>query len=91
MNALCDLGYCAEFNTRGAMIQDHYATDCTAHEPPCPSNYNSAEAYKCNVLILLFWQFIESLIIMQWKKSKHFEVNNVINMPKCTHFNCESD
>lgn len=40
------LGYCAEFNTRGAMIQDHYATDCTYHEPPCPSNYNSAEAYK---------------------------------------------
>lgn len=40
------LGYCTEFNTRGAMIQDHYATDCTNHEPPCPSNYNSAEAYK---------------------------------------------
>lgn len=59
MNALCDIGYCAEFNTRGAMIQDHYATDCTYHEPPCPSNYNSAEAYKCNVLILFFWQFIK--------------------------------
>lgn len=54
MNAFCDIGYCTEFNTRGAMIQDHYATDCTDHEPPCPTSYNSAEAYKCNEFILFF-------------------------------------
>lgn len=54
MNAFCDIGYCTEFNTRGAMIQDHYATDCTDHEPPCPTSYNSAEAYKCNVLIMFY-------------------------------------
>lgn len=40
------LGFCTEFNTKGAMIQDNYAADCTSHDPPCPESYNSAEAYK---------------------------------------------
>lgn len=43
------IGFCTEFNTKGAMIQDNYAADCTSHDPPCPKSYNSAEAYKCNV------------------------------------------
>lgn len=41
------LGYCAEFNILGSVIQDNYYADCTNHDPPCPSVYNSAEAYKC--------------------------------------------
>nr|XP_034331051.1 uncharacterized protein LOC117690690 [Crassostrea gigas]XP_034331053.1 uncharacterized protein LOC117690691 isoform X2 [Crassostrea gigas] len=40
------LGYCAEFNILGSVIQDNYYADCTKHDPPCPSVYNSAEAYK---------------------------------------------
>ncbi|XP_062620691.1 uncharacterized protein LOC134282304 [Saccostrea cucullata] len=40
------LGFCAEFNIHGAVIQDDYDSDCTQHTPPCPSSYNSAEAYK---------------------------------------------
>lgn len=40
------LGHCAEFNTMGAVVQDNYYTDCTRLEPPCPTSYNSAEAYK---------------------------------------------
>lgn len=48
------IGFCTEFNTRGAIIQDNYAAKCTNHEPPCPTSYNSAEAYKCNVLKIAF-------------------------------------
>ncbi|XP_062620685.1 uncharacterized protein LOC134282296 [Saccostrea cucullata] len=40
------LGFCAEFNIQGAVIQDNYDAVCTQHTPPCPSSYNSAEAYK---------------------------------------------
>ncbi|XP_061168343.1 uncharacterized protein LOC133177301 [Saccostrea echinata] len=40
------LGFCAEFNIHGAVIQDNYDADCTQHTPPCPTSYNSAEAYK---------------------------------------------
>lgn len=40
------LGHCAEFNILGSVIQDNYYADCTKHDPPCPSVYNSAEAYK---------------------------------------------
>uniref|UniRef100_A0A8W8JLQ5 Uncharacterized protein n=1 Tax=Magallana gigas TaxID=29159 RepID=A0A8W8JLQ5_MAGGI len=40
------LCYCAEFNILGSVIQDNYYADCTKHDPPCPSVYNSAEAYK---------------------------------------------
>uniref|UniRef100_A0A8W8JGH1 Uncharacterized protein n=2 Tax=Magallana gigas TaxID=29159 RepID=A0A8W8JGH1_MAGGI len=43
------LGYCAEFNILGSVIQDNYYADCTKHDPPCPSVYNSAEAYKCKL------------------------------------------
>lgn len=40
------LGFCTEFNDLGALIQDNYDADCKQHTPPCPSSYNSAEAYK---------------------------------------------
>ncbi|XP_052691865.1 uncharacterized protein LOC128169854 [Crassostrea angulata] len=40
------LGYCAEFNTDGALIQENYNADCRKYDPPCPKIYNSAEAYK---------------------------------------------
>lgn len=40
------LGYCAEFNTDGALIQENYNADCRKVYWPCPNIYNSAEAYK---------------------------------------------
>lgn len=40
------LGFCAEYNLKGAIIQDNYTYNCTSHDPPCPKSYNSAEAYK---------------------------------------------
>eukprot|EP00105_Crassostrea_gigas_P002560 XP_011415128.1 PREDICTED: uncharacterized protein LOC105319324 [Crassostrea gigas] len=39
-------GYCTEYNINGTVIQDNYGADCTKFKPPCPSSYNSAEAYK---------------------------------------------
>lgn len=45
------IGHCAEFNLGGATVQDNYDADCTKHDPPCPSSFNSAEAYKCD-----FWK-----------------------------------
>lgn len=39
-------GYCTEFNVMGRVIQENYKADCRNHNPPCPSFYNSAEAYK---------------------------------------------
>lgn len=40
------LGYCAEFNTDGTLVQENYNADCRKYNPPCPNIYNSAEAYK---------------------------------------------
>lgn len=39
-------GYCAEFNVMGRVIQENYRANCRNLDPPCPSFYNSAEAYK---------------------------------------------
>lgn len=39
-------GYCTEFNVLGRVIQENYKADCTSHNPPCLTFYNSAEAYK---------------------------------------------
>lgn len=39
-------GYCSEYNTMGNVIQEHYYAECTEHDVPCPSFYNSAESYK---------------------------------------------
>lgn len=40
------LGYCAEFNTDGALIQENYNAECRIFDRSCPNIYNSAEAYK---------------------------------------------
>lgn len=40
------IGYCAEYSINGTVIQDNYGADCTKFNPPCPSSYDSAEAYK---------------------------------------------
>ncbi|XP_056015198.1 uncharacterized protein LOC125673023 isoform X2 [Ostrea edulis] len=40
------LGYCIEYNELGNRIQDNYMRDCSAMNPPCPSRYNSTEAYR---------------------------------------------
>lgn len=40
------LGYCAEFDTYEAFIQENYEADCRKFDPPCPTIYDSAEAYK---------------------------------------------
>lgn len=47
-------GFCTEFDTEEAIIQDNYYFDCTNYTSPCPKQYNSTEAYlykdcyKCN-------------------------------------------
>lgn len=43
------VGFCAEFDQDGALIQDNYKADCRKYDPPCPKIYNSAEAYKCEL------------------------------------------
>uniref|UniRef100_A0A8W8JF10 Uncharacterized protein n=1 Tax=Magallana gigas TaxID=29159 RepID=A0A8W8JF10_MAGGI len=40
------IGYCTEYSINGTVIQDNYGADCTKFDPPCPSSYNSEEAYK---------------------------------------------
>lgn len=39
-------GYCTEYNIMGRVIQENYHANCRNLNPPCPSFYNSAEAYK---------------------------------------------
>lgn len=39
-------GYCTEYNIMGRVIQENYEAYCRKFDPPCPSFYNSAEAYK---------------------------------------------
>lgn len=39
-------GYCTEYNAMGRVIQENYNAECKNYDPPCPSFYNSAEAYK---------------------------------------------
>lgn len=34
----------------GRVIQENYHADCRNLNPPCPSFYNSAEAYKCKFI-----------------------------------------
>lgn len=63
---VCKIGYCAEFNTNGALIQENYGADCRKYDPPCPKIYNSAEAYKCELIsypyIRLNNHFIKSIL-----------------------------
>nr|XP_034331054.1 uncharacterized protein LOC117690691 isoform X3 [Crassostrea gigas] len=39
-------GFCTEYNVMGRVIQENYYAYCKDLDPPCPSFYNSAEAYK---------------------------------------------
>lgn len=39
------LGFCAEYNTVGALVQQHRGLKCSDMEPPCPQLYNSTDAY----------------------------------------------
>lgn len=34
----------------GRVIQENYHANCRNLNPPCPSFYNSAEAYKCKLI-----------------------------------------
>lgn len=47
------LGFCAEFNTNGALVQENYDANCKQHKPPCPEYYDSAKAYKCKLISYL--------------------------------------
>ncbi|XP_062566141.1 uncharacterized protein LOC134228505 [Saccostrea cucullata] len=38
-------GFCTEFDTDTAILQDNYNFDCSKYDPPCPKQYNSTEAY----------------------------------------------
>lgn len=40
------LGFCAEFNTNGVLVQEHFDANCKQHNPPCPPYYHSAKAYR---------------------------------------------
>lgn len=48
------LGYCAEYDAAGGLVQDNYDLDCQQRHPPCPALYNSAEAYLCKLDFLIF-------------------------------------
>lgn len=41
------LGYCAEYNTVGALVQQHRGLRCSDMDPPCPQLYTSTDAYLC--------------------------------------------
>lgn len=43
------LGFCAEFNTDGALVQENFDANCKQHNPPCPPYYYSAKAYRCKL------------------------------------------
>lgn len=48
------LGYCAEYDAAGGLVQDNYDLGCQQRHPPCPALYNSAEAYQCKLWFLNF-------------------------------------
>lgn len=58
-----ELGYCAEFDINGALVQENYSAHCKTHNPPCPEYYDSAEAYKCKWFPLAI--FLHNLNISQ--------------------------
>lgn len=38
-------GYCTEYNTLGAAIQEHFSLKCSDVKPPCNASYLSTDAY----------------------------------------------
>lgn len=54
VNVCLLLGFCAEFNVAGGVIQNHYAAPCDKETfPKCNELYKSSEAYKCKEAYLL--------------------------------------
>lgn len=41
------LGFCAEFNVAGRVIQRHKSAECNKVFPKCDEIYSSINAYKC--------------------------------------------
>lgn len=44
------IGKCAEYNIKGAVVQEHARRDCRSFQNPCPAYYKSDQAYlyqKC--------------------------------------------
>ena len=50
---VCLSGYCAYFDPADDKIKGMYHLDCSMFQSPCPTRYNSIEAYKCMFLLLL--------------------------------------
>lgn len=63
-NSFWMLGYCAEYDSAGGLVQDNYDLDCQQRHPPCPALYNSAKAYQCKLWFLNFLK-----ILFKWFKS----------------------
>lgn len=65
------VGFCAEYNFGGNLIQQNFRTNCSKFtQNPCPSSYPSTDAYKCK-----FVQFFFSIAMWQ---------NNIIS--NCNQF-----
>lgn len=69
------LGFCAEFDRGGALIQDNYQAECRNYDPPCPNIYDSAEAYKCELKFQetnnkLYMTFIQSYIVLRFLETR---------------------
>lgn len=50
-------GYCTEYNSVGAAIQEHFSLKCSDVKPPCNTSYLSTDAYlwlKKNVYEITF-------------------------------------
>lgn len=60
------LGFCAEFNANGALVQENFGANCKQHNPPCPVYYHSAKAYKYQTCYEMVYKH-RRIIKNQWK------------------------
>lgn len=44
------IGFCAEYNVQGGVLQEHFDLDCNDVKPNCPYRYKSTEAYLCKIV-----------------------------------------
>lgn len=59
------LGKCAEYNAKGAVVQQHERLDCKMFAHPCPEVYSSDKAYLCKFkLSSLYLSFILLIIFV---------------------------
>lgn len=50
------VGFCAEYNFGGNLIQQNFRTNCSKFiQNPCPSSYPSTDAYKCKFVQFFFF------------------------------------